>query len=152
MEEVSSFEAFEETIKSPKSRRRLFPRWIKFFIWVFMLFGLMAPLGLILGLMGMSFELSLFGLETTEPISGLGLLLISFFAFKATVAFGMWTGKDWAIKMAKIDAILGIALCVIIMCVLPFITKAFAGEITIRLELLFLIPYLIKLNKIGKEW
>lgn len=127
-------------------RRKLLPGWIKFFIWVFMIFGAIAPVGLLLGAIGFSFELSALGLHTYNPISMVGLFLIATFLFSGIAAFGLWTEKDWAIEVAITDAFLSIAICLYAM----FLSSA--GFSIIRLELVILIPYLIKLFKIRPDW
>ncbi|ULC60348.1 hypothetical protein MBM09_05005 [Flaviramulus sp. BrNp1-15] len=105
---------------------------------------------LILGLTNIKPALAFYGFETNEPFSLNGLIVISVGIFKGIVAFALWFEKDYAIKIGKIDAIVGIILCIISMLVLPFIQDGFT--ITIRLELALLIPFLIKLNRIEKEW
>ncbi len=51
----------------------------------------------------------------------------------------------------QIDAILGIVICIFSMS-LPFIVNRPGFGFSIRLELLLLIPFLIKLGKIKNEW
>lgn len=144
---ISPFETFENSIKR---RRALLPWWIKFFCWLFMLFGLLAFVCLILGIIGFKTALSFYGFETTEPFSLNGVIVILVAIFKGFTAFSLWFEKDYAVKLGKIDALIGIVLCTISMFVLPFLQNNFG--ISIRLELALLIPYLIKLNKIQKEW
>lgn len=115
-----------------------------------MIFGVIAPVGLILGVLGIDFNLALYGLETMEPLSGIGLSVILLFALKGAVSYGLWTEKDWGVNLAIIDAALGIAICVIVMIIVPFLYTG--SNINIRLELIALIPYLIKMNKIKSEW
>jgi hypothetical protein len=140
-----------ETSQITERRRTLLPIWVKIFLWIFMIFGAVAPIGLILGIFGMSFDLSLYGLETTNPLSLVGLIIIALFAIKGAVSFGLWTEKDWAIKLAIIDSILGIAICVLVMIVLPFLYNN-GFKLTLRLELVALIPYLLKMQTIKSDW
>ena len=135
-----------------KRRRSLLPWWIKTFCWIFLIFGSIAPIGLILGLLGIQFEISLYGLSTNNPISIDGLYLIGIFILKGITALGLWTEKDWAINLGIIDAILGIIVCGFMMFVNPFINIENGFHLNIRLELLLLIPYLIKLDKIKGDW
>lgn len=142
----------DDQFQSSATRRRdLLPVWIKIFTWIFMVFGMIAPIAIVLGLSGTEFTLSLYGLETYQPISVLGLTILSLFIIKTIVAVGLWTEKSWAITLAIYDAIAGIAVCVFTMAVLPFIMKN-GLNINFRLELLILIPYLIKLYKIKPLW
>ncbi len=84
-----------------------------------MFFGLIVPIGLVLGVLGISFNLALYGLETMNSTSFIGLIIISLFAIKGAVSIGLWTEKDWAIKLAIADAIIGIVVCFIVMSILP---------------------------------
>lgn len=143
----SPFEEFENT---NQRRRELLPWWIKVFCWIFMLFGLLSIACLILGFTNLKPSLAFYGFETNEPFSLYGLIVISVGILKGIAAFSLWFEKDFAIKIGKIDAIVGITLCVISMLVLPFFQNGFS--IKIRLELALLIPYLIKLNKIQNKW
>ncbi|MCF7569450.1 hypothetical protein L3X37_13935 [Sabulilitoribacter arenilitoris] len=151
MEETNLTEnSFEEFERIKKRRRKLLPWWIKIFCWIFMFFGIMAFICLILGFTNIKPSLSFYGFESNEPFSLIGLLVISIGILKGITAFALWFEKDFAIKIGKIDAIVGIVLSIISMLVLPFLKEGFS--ITIRLELALLIPFLIKLNKIQKEW
>ena len=131
--------------------KNLLPWWIKIFIWIFLIFGFIAPLGFIFGILGYNFEISLYGLETNEPISILGISMILLFIFKGFAAYSLLQEKDWAIFIAIADAVVGIALCSFSM-IYPFIIAGAAAKLTFRLELLLLIPYLIKLINIKPEW
>lgn len=151
MEETTLTEsAFKEFENVKKRRRKLLPWWIKMFCWIFMLFGAMSIVCFVLGFTNIKPDLAFYGFETNEPFSLIGLLVISTGIFKGITAFALWFEKDYAVKLGKIDAVIGIILCVISMCVLPFFQDGF--NITLRLELALLIPFLIKLNKIQKEW
>lgn len=130
-------------------RRRLLPWWIKVFIWFFLLAGAFVPIGIIVGFLHYNVHLSLFGLDTNEPFSVVGLILLLIFSFKGVSAFGLWFEKDWAISVAQIDAVLSIAICVYMMLVQPFIHEVTSK---FRLELALLVPYLLKLNDLKKNW
>ena len=133
-------------------RRKLLPWWIKFFIWVFMLMGAISPIVLIAGFFGLRGDLAAFGLETSNPTSLVGIFLILTFVFFGIIGFGLWTEKVWAIKLAKIGALYGIAVCVFMMIIYPFLMANTGIHINIRLELILLIPYFYKLKKIQKQW
>ena len=115
-----------------------------------MLFGLLAIVCLFLGFTSIKPALALYGFETNEPFSLNGLIVISIGILKGFTAYALWFEKDLAIKIGKIDAIIGIALSVISMFVLPFFQGS--SNLTFRLELVLLIPFLIKLKKIQEEW
>lgn len=145
-EDISQFEEFDNTVR----RRKLLPWWVKMFCWIFILFGVLSVVCLILGFTSIKPDLAFYGFETNEPFSLIGLLVISVGIFKGITAFSLWFEKDNAIQLGKIDAVIGIVLCVISMLVLPFIQDGF--NITLRLELALLIPFFIKLTKIQKKW
>ncbi|WP_046756724.1 hypothetical protein [Kordia jejudonensis] len=142
--------SFDEFEKSDKRRIQLLPWWIKVFCWIFMLFGFLAALSLIGIFIGINASLAIYGFETNEPFSVIGIFIIAIGIFKGFTAYTLWFEKDIAIKVGKIDAIIGIIVCIISMCVIPYLQENVG--FTFRLELVLLIPYLIKLTKIEKEW
>ena len=142
----TSFEEFENKIP----RRQLLPWWIKFFCWLFMLFGVLAILCLISGFFGVLPSLAFYGFETNQPLSLIGLLIISIAVLKGFTAYSLWFEKDFAIKLGKIDAILGIVICVFSMFFIPLLLET--NQITFRLEIIFLIIFLVQLNKIEQKW
>ncbi|ARV16833.1 hypothetical protein [Polaribacter sp. SA4-12] len=142
----NSFDEFETN----KRRKKLLPWWIKVFCWIFMIFGLLAFVCLLLGFTNIKPSLAFYGFETNEPFSVIGMLVITVGILKGITAFSLWFEKDFAIKLGKIDAIVGIIICAISMLILPYLNDGF--NIQIRLELALLIPFLLKLNKIEKEW
>lgn len=140
----------QDTIQTTQTRRGLLPLWIKVFIWLFFFFGGILPIGLVFGLLGWQFDMALYGLETTFPLSLSGLTLFGLFAVKGMVSFSLWTEKDWGVRLAIADAMVGIVICLFDMFVMPFLQETPA--IGIRLELIPLIPYFIKMRKIRTEW
>jgi len=140
----------DELLPEGLRRRKLLPTWIKIFLWIFMVFGIVAPIGLVLGFLGVDFNIALYGLETTKALSAVGLTIITLLAVKGAVSFGLWTEKDWAVKLAIADAVVGIVLCVLVMLV-PLFLADNAG-FNFRLELIVLILYLFKMQKIKTDW
>lgn len=133
-------------------RRTLLPLWIKIFIWIFLVLGVVIPIALIFGLTGQSFQLAIYGLETNNPFSIIGTIVLLIFSLKTIVAAALWTEKNWAIKLAITDALIGILICLYIMLIAPFLAEGKGIIFTLRLELIALIPYLIKLIKIKQPW
>ena len=64
-------------------------------------------------------------------------------------SFDLLKEKDWAIKLGIIDSILGISICILLM-LYPLINTEMKS--TFRIEIIFLIPYLLKLLKIKSTW
>lgn len=141
---------FNEFDKPPVIRRKLLPWWIKTFCWIFMLLGICAAGSLIGNLFTANIDLSLYGFSSNSAYTGTGLFIIAIAAFKGFAAYSLWFEKPNAILIGKIDAVCGVVICIASMFILPFTTGD--GHIQIRLEILLLIPYYIKLNKIEYEW
>ena len=135
-----------------RRRRDLLPWWIKTCIWIFLIFGAIIPIAIIYALIGYNFKISLYGIETFKPLSIIGYSLMFLFLLKAIVAYGLWTEQDWAINIGILDTIIGILVCSFVMFIYPLINSASVFFQNIRLELLLLIPFLLKLLKIRVEW
>ncbi|MET3537879.1 hypothetical protein [Chryseobacterium limigenitum] len=149
MEEQSAFEEFD--VKSNFVRRRsLLPVWIKIFTWFFLIGGAIAVLILICGSFLTNISLSLYGIQAQHPYTLTGFLVSILLIFKGIVAYGLWFEQKWAPQAAIIDAIVGIAICIIMMAVIPFTVPNIS--FTFRLELIPLYFYLIKMQKIKKSW
>lgn len=133
-------------------RRNLLPKWIKVFIWIFMIFGGMSVLVLFLGLFVDKMYMSFLGLETNYSFSLIGVIISALYLFKGTVAFGLWTEKDWAVNLALVDAYVSIAVCMSTMLILPMFFEDYGWDYTLRLELVAIIPYLLKMKNIQRDW
>lgn len=143
----------EESIPQTKyyqRRRELLPWWIKTFSWLFLLTGVLSLISLLLGFTHFKPDLAIYGFESNEPFSLFGLMVISIGLLKGYTAYSLLFGKDYAILIGKVDAIIGIILTSITMIALPFLQDGF--RVTFRFELLLLIPFLIKLKGIEKDW
>lgn len=147
MEDKSIFEEFDNKIQI-KRRRNLLPLWIKVFIWLFFICGFIGLFVLMFGFFIGNLNLSLYGFETNKAYSLTGISLTTLFILKGITSYGLWYEQDWGLKIAKIDAVIGLVICGISMFVLPFFTKNFE----LRLEVVVLILYLVKLQKIEKKW
>lgn len=140
---------------STKRRRDLIPKWIKFFVFLFLFLGALgASMLVVRNLMGANTgESTIYGLESNVFFSPLGILIHAILIFKVVVSYGLWMEKDWAVKFGIIDAILGLIVCVTVMAILPLIaSKGGKNELNLRFEILLLIPYLYQLLKIRREW
>ena len=130
-------------------RKKMLPLWIKIFTWIFLIISFFAPIVFVLGLLGYTAQLALYGLETNEPLSIIGIIITVIFIIKGITAFGLLKEKDWAIKIGIADAIVGIVICTLVM-LYPIINPD--AKFSLRLELVALIPYLLKLLKIKTQW
>lgn len=140
---------FDEFDKVPVIRRKLLPWWIKTFCWIFMVLAICAVASAIINLFTPNVNLSLYGFSSNTAFSGIGVFIIAIMIFKGFAAYSLWFEKSNAISIGKIDAICGVVICIVAMFVMPFVNN---GHLMFRLEILLLIPYYMKLNKIEYEW
>jgi len=129
-------------------RTSLLPVWIKVFAWIFGILGLFAPVAFIIGLFAGHLGASIYGIEATSAASPLALLVLLIFVLKTTVAFGLLRSKSWGVKLGILDAVTGIIIC----CLVMLYSVNVLSDFTFRLEIILLIPYLVKLLKIRSDW
>lgn len=127
------------------SRRKLLPWWIKLFIWIFLIMGAFVPIIFLLGIFGVNVHISYYGMDAQGAFSYSGLLILALISLKGITAYGLWSGKYWALDLGIIDAVVGILICIYLM-----FTRMFSGNengfiFTFRIELILLVPYLLKL-------
>lgn len=138
-------------VDQPGFQRRDLPWWMRFFCWVFMLLGLMVPVGFVSGWLGIPFGISLYGLNPGEPLSILGIIVLLLFALKAVVAYGLWMEKPWSIKLGIVDGGLGLLICFWVSFVFPFTTGVDQVLFSFRLEIVFLLLYLYQLFQFRRK-
>ncbi len=141
---------FNEFDKPLIIRRKLLPWWIKTFCWLFMIMAVCAIGTLPFNLFIPHVDLSFYGFESNTAFSVTGIFIITIMLFKGFAAYLLWFEKENAISIGKIDAILGIVICIVSMFAIPFISEN--SHFNFRLEILLLVPYYLKLNKIEYEW
>lgn len=129
-------------------RKEILPKWIRFFSWIFLIFFI-APLVFLIGLIGGTVDVTVFGLEysgntSLHPIPAWGLLLMTLAAF---VAYGILWEKDWALKAGILYGWLALGTCAFAV-VLRFLND----NIYIPLEPVLLIPFLVILMKRRSAW
>lgn len=137
-------------------RIKMLPWWIKLFCWIFLLLAAAVPVGFAFNLLtGDGVRMSVYGITTFEPFSIAGLLVTAIFASKGVVAYGLLREHDWAVRAGLIEALASLALCIITMFTGDFIQSFQTGDyqgFNMRLEIAFIIPYLLKLRNIKDEW
>lgn len=137
-------------LENNSRRRSLLPLWIKVFCWIFMATGTLAVLALFASLFSYHLRVAMYGLQSSEPLSPAGLFILFLFLLKGVAAFGFWMEKDWAIHLGIADAVIGIAVCTVVVLVLPLLEPQ--PGFVFRIELVLLVPYLLKLLKIKTAW
>lgn len=150
MQENQPKDHFEEFDLNTIRRRKLLPWWIRFFSWVFMIFGGLGILTYSIALFGFNINLSIYGLVSNEPLSLIGLMIISIILLKGWAGFALFFEKDNGPLIGKIAGLVGLFICIASMVFLPFQQGNFTYNI--RIEILFLLPFLIRLNRIHKKW
>jgi Trk-type K+ transport system membrane component len=140
-------------VEIPKATRRrsLIPVWMKIFIWIFMIAGGMTIPVFILGIAGYNFDIALYGYSVHSETSWMGVLLALLFLYKGIVSFALWFEWELAVTLGIIDAIAGLLLCLIAMAHLSVLSE-YTDSSAFRLEIVLLVPYLIKLIRIKKNW
>ena len=131
----------------------MIPKWIRFFCW---LFAVACPLGLIASfIMYMiqgTYNFSIYGIQSDGLFSLLGLLSTISFIIKGIAAIGLLTEKNWAVRMAIIDGFLSTCLAAYSLIFHIWIWDGNFSGFNLRLELLLIVPYLIKMIRIRKDW
>ena len=142
-----------DSISGDKSlrRRKLLPKWIIVFTWIFMIMGGMIPVFILLSLIGLSGNLELYGLQASNSLSLIGIIITLLFALKGIAAFGLWTEKDWAIDVGMIDALIGMVVCAFVM-IAPLVGENSDHSFHFRFEFILLVPYFMKLREISGKW
>lgn len=135
-----------EDTSTPTSRKDLIPLWIKVFGWLFIVFGalvtVVAGYSAITGEIG---EFSIYGIEVSGSIyNPIVLFVVLLIIAHGICAYGLLFEKSWGVISCMLLAYLSIAICIVTMFV--------GDEFNIRLELAFLVPYVIKLHKIKEQW
>ncbi|CAN5380052.1 hypothetical protein BH09BAC1_BH09BAC1_05250 [soil metagenome] len=137
----------EQPINMLKYRRGLLPWWIKFFCWVFMVFGALILPMVIMSILGMPTQLALYGMESTTVFNIQGALITGMFFISGIVGFGLFYAKDWAITAGLILCAIHVAFVVAIIA-FPLTS----GTSKVRLEFILVIPFFIKLLKLKQIW
>jgi hypothetical protein len=132
-----------------RARKKLVPLWIKIFGWVLIVIGAVIPMiAVVTVVRDQPTSHELFGLSFHGPVfHPISLLFIAFFLSLSASAYGLVFGKPWGLNACLITGYGGLALCLGSMAY-----SLSQGSLSLRLELLVQIPYLIKLHKIKPFW
>jgi hypothetical protein len=131
-------------------RKKLIPKWIKFFGWLFLLMGAaVVVLPVFWAFNPQPIKIMLFGLEHYgSPFDLKALLISSILMLNAVAAYGLLFAKDWGIKVSTSAGWISFGVCGFTMAYALFAEN----YLSIRLELIALIPYLMKLREIAPQW
>lgn len=129
-------------------RRQMVSTWVKVFCWLFIAAWAFVLVGLLMVVFGGYIQIPLYGLRLDTPIDMEGIIVIALYTIKGIVAIALLTERDWAVIAGMADALLGIAVCLAMMVVLPFFNFRFH----LGWEIIFLLPYYTSMWKIKYLW
>ena len=133
-----------------KLRKKLVPLWIKIFGWLFIVMGISLPLlPIVTTFMHRPAAYMIFGLQYQgSPFHPMALFISAIILSLAVSAYGLLFGKPWGLNACLVTGYGGIAICLLTMAYSIFALST----LTIRLELVLQIPYLLKLRRIRPFW
>ncbi len=132
------------------NRKKLLPKWIRFFCWVILIVSIFAFFILPTMITGGNISVTIFGFNHQGTgFDLLALLLLAIILFFGFSSFFLLRGKKWAIYLGIIVGILGILLPIIAMVMQIIFNPEY---IPIPLELILFIPWTIKLFRVKKAW
>lgn len=130
-------------------RKSLLPKWIRFFCWIFLVFGFFGTFISLLGsIFAVGGNMNLYGLYYSG--SGLNiyaLIFIIMFFVLGLSSYGLLWGKKWGINIGILQGVIGI--------IMPLITTIWSfkfGVFRAPLELILFIPWVIIMFKIKNQW
>lgn len=132
------------------NRKKLIPLWIKIFGWLFIIMGAAIPLlPLVTSLLKQPATYEIFGLSYVgSPFHPMALLISAIILSLSISAYGLLFGKPWGLKACLITGYGGVFICLATMVY----SLVALSALTIRLEPLVQIPYLLKLQKLKSLW
>ena len=130
-------------------RKSLLPTWIRFFSWIFFILAFAVPVGFVVGLISPeNFKMYFLGLSFSgPPFHPFAIAIESLMLLFGVAAYGLLWGKRWGINVG--------ILCGVLAFVIPVSATANSllySRISIRVDFLFAIPFLIRLLKIRNKW
>lgn len=132
------------------NRKKLIPLWIKIFGWLFIVMGVAVPLlPLVTAFLKQPATYEIFGLSYAgSPFHPMALLISAIVLALSISAYGLLFGKPWGLKACLVTGYGGIIICLATMVY----SLVALSALSIRLELLAQIPYLLKLHKLKPLW
>lgn len=132
------------------ARKKLIPMWIKVFGWIFILMGIAVPiLPIAAPILGQPATYEIFGLRYVgSPFHPMALLISAIVLSLSVSAYGLLFGKPWGLKACLATGYGGLIICLATMAY----SVVALSVLTIRLELIAQIPYLLKLHKVRPLW
>lgn len=142
--EKSQFEVFEN---EGLLRSSLIPTWIKIFNWIFFLFSFLGFLSLLTFSSDLLCIIDFYGINYNNNLY-LGIISIFVIIFNGVVAYFLITKEDKAVELAKINALINIAICIIT----TVLNLYFYNKFTLRIEIFFIWFFYAKMREIQYKW
>ncbi len=148
MNAISTVELADEPKHRITSRFDLIPKWVNTYI----LCSIFLPVILVMAakLSGPVVSIKMIGLEIRDLLSLNAFLFYIFILFKMFAALGLWREKDWGIRVALVDAFVGLIFqgsYVYFNYVRPSISYNF-----ISFDIILTICYIYFLLRISAKW
>ncbi len=136
--------------EAERIRKKLIPIWIKVFGGIFIVMGVAVPiLPIVTPLLGQPATYEMFGLRYVgSPFHPMALLISAIILSLSVSAYGLLFGKRWGLKACLATGYGGLIICLGTMAY----SLAALSVLTLRLELIAQIPYLLKLHKVRPLW
>lgn len=141
----SQFEVFEN---EKILRKNLIPAWIKFFCWLFLLFGILGFLGLLSFYFNPIYTVDLFGINAANNNLYLSLISTLVIIFNGVVAYMLIAKEDKAVEIAKINALINIVICIIT----TILNLYFYNKFTLRIEIFLIWFFYSNMREIQFKW
>lgn len=135
-----------------KKKWQLLSNWYKTIILLYAFLSPIAFITICLSFFTKNIPLSLYGISSSSQFSSTGLFILSLILVKAVVGCSFIIGHNKAPIIGLIDSAVGIICCLFIGFIFPFFNQKESIDIVFRVELLILIPFLLKSFKIRKSW
>jgi len=116
------------------------PILIKLFCVYFFISGIIVSLLSVYQLFDGDIKISIYGLDSTTPSSIVGTIVLLIYITKFYISIGFYKGLTWIYKIALVDCIFGIAICMFVLLEPIFLEKLIVPN-KITFELFFLFPY-----------
>ncbi len=128
-------------------RKKLLPKWIRFFCWIFIIF-LGAPIILAVGLFVGDMHYNLFGVSYYGPaLSPLPIAMMLVLMIHGVAAYGLLWGKRWAVDIGILCGVIGAMFSLTGM-----VTAYTRGQMHFEFSIIAQVLLLLILFDVRRKW
>ncbi|KAA0889128.1 hypothetical protein [Oryzomonas rubra] len=128
-------------------RKKLLPKWIRFFCWIFIIF-LGAPIILFVGLFVGNMRYNLYGVAYYGPVlSPLPIAMTIVLMVHGITAYGLLWGRRWALDMGILCGVIGTMFALAGMAIAH--TR---GQMHFEFSIIGQVPFLLTLFNVRRKW